>query len=86
MDCLTETFCLIDDFCRQFEPAWHRQMLRAGSKKRRRKPELSLSELMTLLVLFHQIRFRQFTSSVAYCLSDNKPILSLIHVNALVKA
>jgi transposase len=59
---LTETFCLIDDFCRQFEPAWHRRMLLAGSKRRRRKPELSLSELMTLMVLFHQIRFRQFKS------------------------
>jgi transposase len=62
MDSLTETFCLIDDFCRQFEPAWHRRMLSAGSKKRRRKPELSLSELMALMVLFHQIRFRQFKS------------------------
>src|SRR5512137_1324357 len=62
MDSLTETFCLIDDFCRQFEPAWHRRMLPAGSKKRRRKPELSLAELMTLAVLFHQLRFRQFKS------------------------
>jgi transposase len=62
MDSLTETFCLIDDFCRQFEPAWHRRMLSAGAKKRRRKPELSLAELMTLAVLFHQLRFRQFKS------------------------
>jgi len=62
MDSLTETFCLIDDFCRQFEPAWHRRMLSAGSKKRRRRPELSLAELMTLAVLFHQLRFRQFKS------------------------
>lgn len=62
MDSLTETFCLIDDFCCRFEPAWRRRMLQAGSKKRRRKPELSLSELMTLAVLFHQIRFRQFKS------------------------
>jgi transposase len=62
MDSLTETFCLIDDFCRQFEPAWHKRMLQTGSKKRRRKPELSLAELMTLVVLFHQLRFRQFKS------------------------
>jgi transposase len=59
---LTETFCLIDDFCRQFEPAWHRRMLPHGSKKRQRKSELSLAELMTLVVLFRQIRFRQFKS------------------------
>ena len=60
MDSLTETFCLIDDFCREFEPAFHKRLLANGSKKRRRKCELSLSELMTLTVLFHQLRFRQF--------------------------
>ncbi len=37
-------------------------MLQAGSKKRRRPPALSLAELMTLVVLFHQLRFRQFKS------------------------
>ncbi len=60
MDHLTELFCLIDDFCRQFEPAWEHRLLANGKKKRRRKSELSLSELMTLAVLFHQLRFRQF--------------------------
>ena len=60
MDSLTVTFCLIDDFCRAFEPAFHKRLLANGSKKRRRKCELSLSELMTLTVLFHQLRFRQF--------------------------
>jgi transposase len=62
MDSLTETYCLIDDFCRQFEPIWHKRMLQAGSKKRQRKSELSLSELATLAVFFHQLRFRQFKS------------------------
>ena len=60
MDSLTETFCLIDDFCREFEPAFHKRLLANGVKKRQRKGELSLSELMTLMVLFHQLRFRQF--------------------------
>jgi transposase len=62
MDSLTETFCLIDDFCRAFEPAWEQRLLTSGTKKRRRRSELSLSELMTLTVLFHQLRFRQFKS------------------------
>ena len=62
MDSLAETFCLIDDFCRVFEPAFHKRLLANGSKKRRRKGGLSLSELMTLTVLFHQLRFRQFKS------------------------
>ena len=62
MDSLTETFCLIDDFCGQFEPAWHKRLLQGGLKKRRRRSGLSLSELMTLAVLFHPLRYRQFKS------------------------
>lgn len=60
MDNLTELFCLMDDFCRLFEPAWEQRLLASGKKKRKRRSELSLSELMTLAVLFHQLRFRQF--------------------------
>lgn len=60
MDSLTELFCLIDDFCRVFEPAFEQRLLADGQKKRRRRSELSLSELMTLTVLFHQLRYRQF--------------------------
>lgn len=37
-------------------------MLQAGAKKRRRPPARSLAELMTLVVLFHQLRFRPFKS------------------------
>ena len=62
MESLTELFCLIDDFCRRFEPVWEQHLLASGAKKRRRRSELSLSELMTLAVLFHQLRFRQFKS------------------------
>lgn len=44
MDSLTELFCLIDDFCCQFEPILERRLLEAGVKKRKRCSELSLSE------------------------------------------
>jgi transposase len=50
----------MDDFCRRFEPAWQRRQLTSGTRQRRRHGALSLSELMTLVVLFHQLRFRQF--------------------------
>lgn len=62
MDSLTETFCLIDDFCQAFEPEWEKRLLADGHKKRHRAASLCLSELMTLAVLFHQLRFRQFKS------------------------
>src|SRR5512146_2626696 len=60
MDSLTALVCLLDDFCRRFEPAWEQRQLTTGAQKRRRRNALSLSELMTLVVLFHQLRFRQF--------------------------
>ena len=60
MDSLTELFCLIDDFCRRFEPARQRHQLTSGALKRRWRRVLSLLELVTLVVLFHQWRFRQF--------------------------
>src|SRR5437870_3531254 len=60
MDSLVELFCVIDDFCHEFEPLWNRHLLTQGQKKRRRNTALSMSELMTLVVLFHQLRHRQF--------------------------
>jgi transposase len=62
MDSLTELYCLLDDFCRVFEPAWKRHLLASGAKRRQRPSSLSLAELMTLVILFHQLRFRQFKS------------------------
>lgn len=62
MDSLTELFCRIDDFCIAFEPAWEQHLLADGQRHRRRHASLELSELMTLVVLFHQLRFRQFKS------------------------
>jgi hypothetical protein len=53
-------FCDIDDFCRAFEPRWHQQMLAAGERQRRRTATLSLSEVMTIIVLFHASGYRDF--------------------------
>lgn len=60
MDDLTELYCLMDDFCKVFEPEWHAKLVRDGKRHRNRRPGLSLAEQMTLVVLFHQIRYRQF--------------------------
>lgn len=60
MDKLTELFCLVDNFCQVFEPQWEQHLLTTGGKQRRRAASVSLSELMTLAILFHQLRFRHF--------------------------
>lgn len=53
-------FCDIDDFCVLFEPRWHRKLLSAGERQRRRSTTLSLSEVMTIIVLFHMSGYRDF--------------------------
>jgi len=55
-----ELFCHVDDFCRSFEPKWHTRCLASGAQRRNRARELALSEIMTILILFHQSHYRTF--------------------------
>lgn len=57
---LEELFCPIDDFCQAFEPHWRKRLLTAGGRQRHRARCLTLSEIMTILVAFHQQRYRDF--------------------------
>src|SRR5512144_1798560 len=57
---LDELFCDVDDFCRQFLPDWHRQQLQYGERKRLRSCRWVLSEIMTILIHFHQSHYRDF--------------------------
>jgi hypothetical protein len=59
-DSLETLFCLVDDFCQAFLPFWHSKLLESGSKKRNRRSYLSVSEIMTLLIHFHQSNYRTF--------------------------
>ena len=60
-------FCDIDDFCRQFEPRWHCQLLTQGLKTRKRAKSLSLSEIMTIVIAFHQQHYRNFKHYYLKC-------------------
>lgn len=60
MESLLELFCDVDDFCQSFMPKWRRQLLSAGEIQRQRKRSLSLSEIMTILIHFHQSHYRDF--------------------------
>ena len=57
---LVETFSDVDDFCKQFEPVWERFQLKSGLRQRKRKGNLSLSEIMTIMIHFHQSGYRPF--------------------------
>ena len=55
-----ELFCRVDDFCQAFEPEWERQLLGNGLQRRKRARSLCLSEIMTILIGFHQSCYRNF--------------------------
>ena len=57
MDILT-LFFDIDEFCKEFEPVWNRHLLADGKTHRHRERTLSLSEVMTIMVLFHTRGYR----------------------------
>ncbi len=57
---LLELFCHVHDFCRVFQPRWQAALLAHGSQHRRRSRQLDLSEIMTILILFHQSHYRDF--------------------------
>lgn len=47
-------FCFVDDFCKGFEP-WYKKQLMPGKLKRRDRPcRLQLSEVLTILIAYHQ--------------------------------
>ncbi len=60
MDSLLELFCDVDDFCQAFLPQWNHHLLISGQKQRLRKRSLTTSEIMTILIAFHQSHYRDF--------------------------
>jgi IS5 family transposase len=57
---LLKLFCAVDDFWQVFQPIWEQQLLAEGSRQRRRETQLSMSEIMTIIILFHQSGYRHF--------------------------
>jgi len=61
-DKITEIFCIADDFCKEFAQEFKKlkKLPEDGKKHRNRSCEMSESEIMTILLLFHFGTFRQF--------------------------
>ena len=60
MASLLELFCDVDDFCKAFLPIWQTQLIANGERKRQRARSLTISEIMTILIAFHQSHYRDF--------------------------
>ena len=47
-------YCLINDFCKGFEPWYNKQLIGSPLKHRKRSCRLNLSEILTILIAYHQ--------------------------------
>lgn len=65
MESLLELFVHVDDFCQAFLPKLKQHLLSSGAIKRDRERSLSISEVMTILIHFHQSHYRNFKAY--YC-------------------
>ena len=79
MDILT-VFCQIDDFCKEFEPRFNQLLISDGCGQRNKPGAMALSEVMTILVMFHLSGFRNlktfYTGFVSRYLRREFPHLS----------
>ena len=84
---LTELFCEVDDFCQMFQPQWEQQLLSSGEQKRNRLTRLSMSEIMTIVILFHQSGYRTFKSFYQsyVCQLLGKALPNLVSYNRFVE-
>jgi hypothetical protein len=65
MESLVELFVSVDDFCQAFLPLLEKHLLQSGQIQRRRERSLTTSEVMTILIHFHQSHYRNFKAY--YC-------------------
>ena len=61
-DKITEIFCIIDDFCKEYDKEISKMAIPEpdGRKHRKRKWAMSRSEIMAILICFHFNTFRNF--------------------------
>jgi len=66
MNDLVELFCSIDDFWKMFKSEWDTHLLTNQHGSRGPEPEMTVSERMTIIVLFHQSGYRTFKCFYMY--------------------
>ncbi len=57
---LLQLFCKVDNFCQTLIPFWHSQLLASGAIRRLQPSQLASSEVMTIMIHFHQSHYRDF--------------------------
>lgn len=84
---LEELYCLIDDFCKQFQDHEKSRLLPNFNRKRNKSCTLSISEIMTIIILFHFSHYRTFKDFYIRCLMLNykKEFPKLVSYNRFIE-
>ena len=88
-DKITEIYYIADDFCKEFaqEIKKHKILSKDGQKRRNRSCEMSDSEIMTILLLFHFGSFKNFKHYYLHyiCIHLRKEFPKQLSYNRLVE-
>ena len=55
---LIALYCSVDDFWKAFKLEWEKHLLGNGKSNRGPEPKLTIPEMMTIIILFHQSQYR----------------------------
>lgn len=64
--CLIQLYCNVDDFWKSFKQEWEKHLIDSGKSKRGPEPGLTIPEMMTIVILFHQSDYRTFKHFYSY--------------------
>ena len=67
-------FCFVDDFCQSFCVWWEKRLLEGYRKKklRNRSTHLTLSEILTIMIAYHESGYRCFKDYYRFVLSHHR--------------
>lgn len=68
---ITEIFCDLDDFCKRWMPYQQQNVLPNPLRQRKRLCRLSVSEVMTIMLLFHLSHYRTFKDYYHDCVQQD---------------
>jgi hypothetical protein len=57
---ILEWFCDVDDFWQAYGAQWERTLIETKVRQRHRERDMAPSEIMTILIHFHQSCYRTF--------------------------
>lgn len=64
--CLVELYASVDDFWKSFKQEWEKHLIESAKPARGPDPELSIQEIMTIVIAFHQSGYRTFKHFYLY--------------------